>query len=171
MRLLARESRGGLLLRCVVIAAPVLALILARPADLPPVWLVVVTALLATAFAALPESWLGTVCLALVVVWWALTVDGEVTANAVPAALLLLAAHLAAVLLSYGPPGLRLGGAVLRRWLLRGAAAGAAAPLVWLVAVSVDGRAEPPGIWVMGLGAAVAAAVLAAVAVHVAEET
>ena len=60
---------------------------------------------------------------------------------------------------------------MLRRWLRRGAAVGAAAPLVWLVAVSVDGRAEASGIWVMGLAVAVAAAVLAAVTVHAAEET
>jgi len=171
MRLLAGESRVGLLLRGVVLAAPVLALVLARPGDLPPVWLIVVTALLSTAFAALPESALGAACLALVVLWWALAVDGDVPATAIPAAVLLLAAHLAALLLSYGPPGLPIGGAVLRRWLRRGAAVGAAAPLVWLVAMSVDGRAEPSGIWVMGLAVAVAAAVLAAVAVHAAEET
>ncbi len=54
--------------------------------------------------------------------------------------LLLLAAHVAAVLLSYGPPALPIGTRLLRRWLRRGAVVAVAAPLVWLVAVR-GGRA------------------------------
>ena len=34
-------------------------------------------------------------------------------------------------------------------------------PLVWLVAVMVDGQPEPPGIWVAGLGCAIVVCVVA----------
>ena len=79
----------------------------------------------------MPESMLGTACLALVVVWWALAARDDVPLTAVLAAALLLAAHVASVLLSYGPPALPVGGRVLRLWLRRAAVVGAAAPLVW----------------------------------------
>jgi len=125
---------------------------------------------LSIGFAALPESPLGTACLALVVVWWALAVTDAGPLTAVPAALLLLAAHLAALLLSYGPAGMPLPRALVRRWLRRAAVVGAAAPVVWLVAVAVDDQPEPPGIWVAGLAAAVVLCLVAALAVDVGEE-
>jgi hypothetical protein len=170
MRSLVHESRARLLLRGVVLVAPVLALLAARPAELPHGWFVALTAVLAIGFAAMPESALGTACLGLVVVWWALAASDGVPAGAIPAALLLLAAHVAAVLLSYGPPALPVGDALLRRWLLRSAAVAVAAPLVWLFAELVDGQPEPPGIWVSGLASAVVVCIVAAAAVTMRED-
>ena len=169
-RWLSRETRARLVLRAVVLAAPVLALLAARPDDWPHGWYVALTVALSVGFAAMPESALGTACLALVVFWWSLAAADGVPASAIPAALLLLAAHVAAVLLSYGPPALPVGAALLGRWVRRYAAVAAAAPLVWLVAVAVDGQPEPRGIWVLGLGCAVVLCIVAAVAVTVEDE-
>jgi hypothetical protein len=170
MNLLARESRPRLLLRAVILVAPVLALLTARPADLPNGWFVVLTLVLSLGFAAMPESALGTVCLGVVVLWWALAASDGVPVAAIPAALLLLATHLAAVLLSYGPPALPIGTALLGRWLRRGTGVAVAAPLVWLVAVVVDDQPEPPGIWISGLACAVVVCIVAATAVTMRED-
>jgi hypothetical protein len=170
MRRLLRESPGRLGLRGVILVAPVLALLAARPEDLPHGWFVVLTLVLSVGFAAMPESGLGTLCLGVVVFWWVLAASDGVPLGAIPAALLLLAAHLAAVLLSYGPAALPVDTALLRRWALRGVGVGVASPLVWLVAVTVDGRPEPPGIWVAGLASAVVVCIVAATAVATRED-
>jgi hypothetical protein len=163
--LLSRETRARLLLRAVVLVAPVLALEVARPGDAPHRWFVALTLALAAGAAAMPESPFGTASLGLVVVWWALVGGNGAPVGAIPAALLLLAAHVAAVLLSYGPPGLPIGARLLALWLRRAATVAVAVPLVWLVARLVEGQPEPPGIWVAGLGCAIAVCVVAATAV------
>lgn len=170
MTRLLRETRGRLLLRGVILVAPVLALLAARPAELPHGWFVVLTCVLSVGFAAMPESGLGALCLGVVVFWWVLAASDGVPAGAIPAALLLLSAHLAAVLLSYGPPSLPVDAALLGRWAVRGVGVGVAAPLVWLVAVLVEGQPEPPGIWVAGLASAVVVCIVAATAVASQEE-
>lgn len=164
MNLLSRETRARLLLRAVVLVCPVLALLAAYPAQ-PRGWFLVLTVALAVGFAAMPESAFGTACLGLVVVWWAIAVSGRVPLSAVPAALLLLAAHAAALLLSYGPPALPIGSALLRRWLRRSAGVGVVVPLVWLFAAVVEDQPEPPGIWLAGLACAIVLCVVAATAV------
>jgi hypothetical protein len=170
MNFLVRESRARLLLRAVILVAPVLAVLSARPADRPHGWFIVLTLVLSVGFAAMPESALGTACLGLVVFWWALAASDGVPVGAIPAALLLLATHVAAVLLSYGPPSLPIGAALLGRWLRRGAAVAVAAPLVWLVAIVVEDQPEPPGIWVSGLACAVVVCIIAATAVTMRED-
>jgi hypothetical protein len=170
VNLLSRETPARLVLRLVLLLAPVLALLVARPEDLPHGWFLVLTLVLSVGFAAMPESAFGTACLGLVVIWWALAASDGVPLGAVPAALLLLAAHLASVLLSYGPPAMPIGRPLLLRWLRRGAAVAVAAPLVWLVAVVVDDQPEPPGIWLSGLVCAAVVCVVAATAVTMREE-
>jgi hypothetical protein len=170
VKLMARESRTRLLLRAVILVAPVLALLAARPSDLPHGGFVVLTVVLSVGFAAMPESALGTACLGAVVLWWALAAADGVPLGAIPAALLLLAAHVAAVLLSYGPPALPIGTALLGRWLRRGVGVAVAAPLVWLVAVMVDDQPEPPGIWIAGMACAVVVCIVAATAVTMRED-
>jgi len=170
VRLLDRETRARLLLRGVILVAPVLAVLAARPEDVPNGWFLAVTVVLSVGFAAMPESALGTMCLGVVVFWWMLAASDGVPVGAVPAALLLLAAHVASVLLSYGPPRLPVGAGPLRLWLRRSAGVAVAAPLVWLVAVAVDGQPEPPGIWVSGLVCAVVVCIVAAIAVTVRED-
>jgi hypothetical protein len=170
VNLLSRETRARLLLRLVILVAPVLALLAARPEELPHGWFVVLTLVLSIGFAAMPESALGTACLALVVFWWALAASDGVPVGAIPAALLLVAAHVASVLLSYGPPALPIGRPLLGRWLHRSIGVAVAAPVVWLVAVVVDQQPEPPGIWISGVACAVVVCVVAAMAVTMREE-
>jgi hypothetical protein len=167
---LSRETRTRLLLRGVIAVAPILALTAASPDDQANRWLVAATVVLSIGFAAMPESALGTLCLGLVVLWWAIASSDGVPVGAIPAALLLLAAHVASVLLSYGPPSLPVGAAAFRLWLRRGLAVGLVAPLVWLVAVVVHGQPEPPGIWVSALACAVVLCIVAAGAVTVRED-
>ena len=169
MNTLLRESPARLALRAVLLVAPLLAVLSAAPQDWPRGWFAALVLALSVGFAAMPESMLGTACLALVVGWWALAARDDVPLTAMPAAALLLAAHVASVLLSYGPPALPVGAPVLRLWLRRAAVVGAAAPLVWAVAVVLDDQPEPPGIWLAGLGCAIVVCVVAAVAVTVRE--
>jgi hypothetical protein len=170
-RWLSRETEARLALRAVVVVAPLLALLATRPDEWPHGWFIALVVAMAIGFAAMPESALGSTCLALVVFWWALsTADGGVPASAIPAALLLVAAHVAAVLLSYGPSALPVGTSLLVLWLRRYVVVAVAAPLVWLVAVAVHGQPEPRGIWVLGLGCAIAVCIVAAVAVGVEDE-
>jgi hypothetical protein len=166
---LSRESPGRLALRAVLLLAPLLAVLSAGPRDWPSGWFVALVLALSVGFAAMPESMLGTACLGLVVGWWALAARDDVPPTAILAAALLLSAHLASVLLSYGPPALPVGGRLLRRWLRRAGLVGLAAPLVWAVAVVLEGQPEPPGIWLAGLGCAIVVCVVAAVAVSVQE--
>ena len=56
MRSLAGETRGRVLLRAVVLVAPVLAVEAARPGDVPQRWFVILTLALSIGFAAMPES-------------------------------------------------------------------------------------------------------------------
>ena len=124
------------------------------------------TVALSVGFAAMPESVLGTACLALVVFWWALAAADGVPAGAIPAALLLLAAHVASVLLSYGPPALPIGTAAAAPVAAPRRASSRSPPRwsgCWRVVV--DEQPEPPGIWIAGLACAVVVCVVAAVAV------
>jgi hypothetical protein len=168
--LLAQETRARLLLRAVVLVAPVLALLAAGPAERPRGWFLLLTLVLSVGFAAMPESALGTACLGLVVLWWALAAADGVPLTAIPAALLLVAAHVAAVLLSYGPTAMPVDAALLGRWARRSGGVAVAVPVVWLLAVVVEDQPEPPGIWVAGLACATLVCVVAAAAVTMREE-
>ena len=157
---------GAMALRLVVVVAPVLALLsTAVQGPGPRALLVALVVILSVGGAYAPESPLLTVCLGLVAFWWALATRGDAPVTAVAAAWLVLAAHIAALLVSYGPRELPVDRALLRLWVARGLRLAAAPPALWLLAVLVSGRAEPPGIWVAGLAAAVAVSIAAAVAV------
>ena len=153
------------LLRAVVLLGPLVALLATGPAGRwPSWWLVAMTAGLAAGFAAMPESALGTTVFCVVVVWWGFALE-HVPVEVVVAGVALLAAHLSALLLAYGPPQLPLDAGVLERWVRRGMLVGLAVPAVWILATVLDGQPEPPGIWVAGLVAGVVVCGVAAAAV------
>ena len=153
------------LLRAVVFVGPVVALLATGPAgNWPGPWLVALTVALAGGFAAMPESALGTSVFCVVVVWWGFALE-RVPVEVVLAGTALLAAHLSALLVSYGPAQLPVDDAVLARWLGRGVLVGLAVPAVWLLATALEDQPEPPGIWVAGLVAGVVVCAVAAVAV------
>lgn len=155
----------AMLLRAVVLLGPVVALLATGPAgNWPEGWVVALTVALAGGFAAMPESALGTTVFCVVVIWWGFALE-HVPVEVVVAGIALLAAHLSALLLSYGPPQLPVDGGVLERWVGRGVLVGLAVPAIWLLAIVLEDQPEPPGIWVAGLVAGAVVCAVAAVAV------
>jgi hypothetical protein len=123
----------------------------------PAWWLVLLVGGLAVGYAALPETSVGTAAMGLVLVWWGAAFGDEQHSPALVAAGALLAAHLAGVLVAYGPDRMAVDRATVVLWVRRGAAVFLTAPLVYLVAGWVRDQPEPDGIWVTGLAVALAA--------------
>ena len=110
----------------------------------------------------------GGVALLLVAFSWVAGTDGDLPSGAVLAAVAMLAAHLAALVASYGPDALPVSANVVRLWLWRGLGVALVAPLVWLAALAVR---EVPGsgtVWLLGLAVALSVTVVAAAATQVA---
>jgi len=160
-----------LVARLLMFVGPLAGMVAAASAGVPPPgWLVALVLALAVGWALLPESLLGTTCLALVLAWWGLADLTELPAASLVAALGLLVAHVAALVAAYGPPELAVDAPTARLWLVRGATLFVAAPVVWLLAVLLEGQPEPPGVWIAAMVAIVVAAVIAAVAFGASEE-
>jgi hypothetical protein len=161
-------SRGQWLVRAVVLLGPVVALLARWPSDRPPVWLVLLAAVVAAGWAAAPESVFGAFALLLVGLSWAGGSGGGLPAGAVVAATAMLAAHLAALVASYGPGALPVSPAVVRLWLRRGLGVALVGPLVWLVARAAR---EVPGsdtVWLLGMAVALSVTLVAGVATQLA---
>jgi hypothetical protein len=153
-------------LRAVVVAGSLVALYSAAPEGfVPSPFVGALVAVVSGAFALRPEQFVGSVALALVLVWWALVVGTALPDGSLVAAAALLAAHLAAVLLGYGPPQMSVGRDLVLLWVPRGAAVWLAALVVWLTARAYTGHATPTLFWLAGLAAALVGAVVAAVVV------
>jgi hypothetical protein len=154
-----------MLLRAVVFLGPVVALLATGPAgNWPGGWVVVLTVVLATGFATMPESGFGTLAMCVVVVWWGGGLE-RIAVEVLVAAFALLASHLAAVLLSYGPAQLPVDGRMLALWVRRGALVGLSVPALWLWATLIEDQPEPPGVWLAALVAGIVVCVVAAAAV------
>lgn len=123
----------------------------------PPVWLVLLVGSLAVGYAVLPETSVGTVAMGLVLAWWGLAFRDGLHVQALFAAAGLLAAHLAGVVVAYGPARMAVDRATTLLWVRRGAAVFVMAPLLFGFALWVRDQPEPGGIWVAGLAVAVAA--------------
>ena len=151
--------------RLLVLLGPMVGLVAAAAADLPPPgWVTALVVVLAVGWAFMPESLLGTLCLAMVLAWWGVADFRAVPAEALVAALGLLVAHVAAVVTAYGPPEMAIDTPTARLWLTRGAAVFTTAPIVWMLAVLMRDQPEPPGVWIAAMVAVVVAAILATVA-------
>jgi hypothetical protein len=156
---------GQWALRATIVAGLLVALVATGLRGVwPDWWLVALVAGLAVAFSLLPDAPMGTVATVLVLAWWGFAFRDEAHPQALLAAGGLLAAHLAAVLASYGPRDLPLDPATVRLWAVRGALVFLAAPAVFIVAVVLRGQPEPVGIWVAGLAAALVTTVAAGMA-------
>jgi hypothetical protein len=156
---------GGWRLRATIALGPVAALLLTAAEGVAPhPVLVALVAGLALTHALSPESATGTVALGTVVVWWGLALGDGPSVWALPAAAMLLAAHVAALVAAYGPDGLGVDPATLLLWLRRAGLAFLAAPAVLLGGLLVRGRAEVAGAWVAALAAALVTTVAATVA-------
>jgi hypothetical protein len=156
-------SRGGWALRAVIALGPPVALLAAGPEGfVPPLWLVVLVVLLSLGFAYLPEQYIGSGAMVLVVGWWAVDVRDAMPIAVVVSAGALLASHLAATLAAYGPRVLSPDRAIVLRWTRRGALAWLVAPMLWLVVDAQRGRTTPASYWVAGLAVALVVAVVVA---------
>lgn len=159
------------LARALILLGPVVGLLAAVGADVPPPgWVAALVLALAVGWAFMPESLLGTLCLALVVAWWGVADLVGLPAEALVAALGLLVAHVAAVVSAYGPPEIAVDAPTARLWLTRGALVFGAVPVVWVFAVVLRDQPEPPGVWIAAMVAVVVAAVVAAVAFGIPQE-
>jgi len=131
----------------------------------PPVALVVVVAMGALFSPFRPEHLSLTITSGLVVFWWALQLRGEVPGPVLVVAAALIATHVAATLLAYGPPALPVQPDLALLWTARGALAWLAALVVWVVARTYTGHGTPSLFMLSGLAAAVIASVVAGVTV------
>ncbi len=159
-----RARTSTWVLRVLVALSPLAALLCTAGAgEGAPGWLVVLVLVLGLGWAAFPESVAGAAVIVAVIVWWGVGLREGLDVWALPAAAALLAAHVAAVLLSYGPPQLQLDGPTFWLWVRRGASVYLAAPLVFGLAVWVRDQPAPDGMWAVGLAAALAAMLAASV--------
>jgi hypothetical protein len=157
--------------RLLMLVGPVVALVAAAVAEVPPPgWVVALVVALAVGWAVMPESLLGTLCLALVLAWWGVADLDGLPPEALFAAVGLLVSHVAAVVAAYGPPEMAIDAPTARLWFGRGAVVLIAAPVVWLLAVLLRDQPEPPGVWIAAMAAIVVAAGVAAVAFTPPEE-
>lgn len=132
------------LLRLLVLLLPCLALALALPEV--PHWAVVGSVVAsAVAWARLPDHAVGVVPLALVGGWWA--AHGIVDWRVLVVAVLLLGAHVAATLASYGPATLPLDARLARLWALRALLALVPLPVTWLAVRGLDPDLAPSWLW------------------------
>jgi hypothetical protein len=137
-------TRPVIALRALVVALPCIALALAIPEV--PHWFVLVTVpLSASVWARTPDHAVGIVPLVLVAGWWA--AHGVVDWRVLVVAVLLLGAHVSAVLLSYGPGTLPVDPRLVRLWLRRGLLALVPAPVAWLALRGIDPALAPSWLW------------------------
>lgn len=160
----SRLPAGGAAVRGVMLLGPLAALLAGVPQGYaPPVWLVAVLAVLASASAAMPEHYVGAVTLMIVVVWWVIEAGDALPLSSVAAAGALVAAHLAGTVAAYGPRQLAPDREVVLLWVRRGLALWATAALTWFVVVAGTGRATSGSAWVVGLAAGLVLAIVATV--------
>lgn len=159
-------ARSVWVTRAVLVVGMLLGLLAGVPWGFtPPVLVVVVVAVGGGAAAWRPEGLAGPLTLGVVVLFWGLQLHHEVPASVLAAAAGVLTAHVAAVLLAYGPSWMPLPRAVVALWVVRGLLVWLVAPVIWLVARAYAGQATPTSFWLGGLAAAGVAAVVAAVTV------
>jgi hypothetical protein len=153
---------GQWVARLVVVAGSLLALFARTPSmGAPLAWTVVMVLALAVGWALFPESVVGAVTLLVVGFSWASGDTVDVPVGALVAALGMIAAHLAAVVASYGPSRLPIDPGAARLWTLRGAALFGASVAVWVLARVVAELPDSGSVWVFGLVVALSVVVVA----------
>lgn len=131
-------------LRALVVLLPCAALALALPV-VPHWFALLVVPVTAIAWARTPDHAVGIVPLVVVAGWWA--AHGVVDWRVPLVAVLLLAAHVASILLSYGPPTLAVDPRLVRVWAGRALLALVPVPVAWLAVRGIDPRLAPAWLW------------------------
>jgi hypothetical protein len=136
----------ALVLHLLVFLLPCAALVLALPTR--PHGMVVVLVLACSAWwARQPDHLTGSITLALVAAWW--TVHGVVDWRVLVVGVLLLAAHVIATVLSYGPDALQVDRRLATLWLGRGLLALVPLPVTWLAVRGLDADLAPSWLWMV----------------------
>lgn len=155
--------RSQVLLRALVLAGPIVAVLCSGPAgQWPPWWVVAFVGLLAAISAVAPDSPYAAGALVVAVTWWVVGTHDGLHPMVLVAAGALVAAHVAALLASYGPREMPLDGPTARLWARRAVLVLLTVPPVWGAALLLRGVPEPPAIWPVAVAVALAATVLAA---------
>ncbi|ANH37768.1 hypothetical protein I601_1329 [Nocardioides dokdonensis FR1436] len=159
-----RLSAGQWVVRALVAVLPTAAgLCTLGAGEAPSAWFVALVLVLGVGWAVFPESAAGATVLVLVIAWWGIGLRDGLDPWALPAALALLTAHVAATIAAYGPAGMPVDPALARLWARRAGLVYLAAPLTFALAVAVRDVAPPAGIWVAGLAAVLGASTVASV--------
>lgn len=155
---------GVWVLRALVVAGILLALLCGVPEGYtPPLFLVVLIAAGGVFSAFRPDDVMLSLTIGVTLFWWMLQLRFEMPVAALVAAAALTVVHVAATLLAYGPPTLALDPQLALLWVLRGVTTWLAALLVWVVDRAYSGHGSPQLYWLAGLGAAVLGAVVVGV--------
>lgn len=155
-------TRGQVVLRCLVLVLPQVALWLTATSGVHPDPKLVILVLGLSAFAVLaPESTAGIVLLGVVVAWWGLAFRDLGHPAVIGAAACLLATHLCLTVAGYGPPSLPVSRPLVLLWVRRGILVFLPVPLLYFLALALRGQPAPPGMWVVGMIAITTAAVVA----------
>jgi hypothetical protein len=134
----------SLALRVVLFLLPCAALALALPAR--PQWLVVAVVVLCSAWWARTSDHLtGAIALATVMLWW--TVHDVVDWRLPVVSTLLVAAHVLATVLAYGPVALPVDGALATVWLRRALLTLVPLPITWVALRGLDADLAPGWVW------------------------
>lgn len=161
-------TRSQVVLRVVVLLGPVVAVLMTGPAGNAPPWWVVGLVLATAGAAAWSPDGPWAVCSGLAVLaWWAVAVGDQVPVTVLVAAVALVAAHVAGILASYGPPTMPVDAATVLLWVRRGGLVLLTAPVAWGLARLLRDEPEQPGIWLLGVAAACVATVVATAALTV----
>ena len=148
---LARNLPPGLtapavVLRSLLLVLPCAALALALPER--PHGLVVALVVVSSAWwARRPDHLVGSISLAVVAAWW--TVHGVVDWRVLVVGVLMVAAHVVATVLSYGPEALPVDRRLAGLWLRRGLLALVPLPITWLAVRGLDADLAPPWLWMV----------------------
>ncbi len=145
MRLLPAGLSGPVVaLRALVLVLPCAALALALP-EVPHGAVLVPAVVGAALWARSPDHAIGVLPLVLVGGWWA--ARGVVDWRVLVVAVLLLGAHVAATVASYGPARSALDPRLVRLWLGRTLLALVPVPAVWLAVRALDPALAPSWVW------------------------
>ncbi|WP_246856249.1 hypothetical protein [Nocardioides xinjiangensis] len=146
-------------LRALLLVLPCAALALALP-EVPHGTVLAGVVVSAAAWAWLPDHAVGVVPLAIVAGWWA--AHGVVDWRVLVVGALLVAAHVAATVVSYGPATLPVDRRLARRWSARGLLALVPLPVTWLAVRGLDPGAAPSWLWLAAAATTVAMLLLTA---------
>jgi hypothetical protein len=161
----ARLSVSQQVARAWIVLGTLVATLATGPAGhWPPWWVLVAILALAVGFAGLPDSSAGAGTLVAVLCWWTLSLSTGVGPMALVAAAALVSVHVAALLAASGPGSMPIDAGLLRVWVRRGALVLLATPLLLALAAAVGDDPAERDLWVLGVGAALIATVVASVA-------